>query len=99
MGTTDALSTPEIQDELSSLLGFVREDTRSLTIHRRGREPRGYWELCERSAGSFIRLLTTITEEQRCAIREDAIKELNPCPYGSVRMIGETLIAARIKAS
>lgn len=98
---TVALSKPETLEEFFTTAGFtdVKTEVADYPIVE-AENPEVYWELCERSAGPFIRLLTTITDEQRRAIREDAITELSAMfPDGPVCMIGETLITTGVKAS
>jgi ubiquinone/menaquinone biosynthesis C-methylase UbiE len=97
---TVSISKPEILEEFFTAAGFtdVKTEVADYPIVQ-AENPEVYWELCERSAGPFIRLLTWITDEQRRAIREDAINELGAMfPDSMVRMTGETLITVGVKA-
>jgi SAM-dependent methyltransferase len=97
---TVALSKPEILEEFFTVAGFTNVQTEIADYPIvQADNPEVYWELCERSAGPFIRLLPSITDKQRRAIREDAISELGTMfPDGPVRMTAETLITTGVKA-
>jgi ubiquinone/menaquinone biosynthesis C-methylase UbiE len=96
---TVALSEPQVLEELFTTAGFIEVQTEIADYPIvQAENAEVYWELCEQSAGPFIRLLTWITDEQRHAIREDAIGELNAMfPDRPVCMTAETLITTGVK--
>jgi ubiquinone/menaquinone biosynthesis C-methylase UbiE len=96
---TVALSDPEVLEDLFTAAGFVDVRTEIADypiVGAAGAEE--YWDVCERSAGPFILLLASVGEEQRRAMREDAIAEMRAMfPGGRVTMIAETLITRGVK--
>jgi hypothetical protein len=94
-----ALSDPEVLEDLFTAAGFVDVRTEIADypiVGAAGAEE--YWDVCERSAGPFILLLASVGEEQRRAMREDAIAEMRAMfPGGRVTMIAETLITRGVK--
>ena len=91
-----AIPTPEDLELLFETAGLTDIQTEVfLTPIARADSAESYWHSIETVAGPLVSLLASLTEEQRRAIREDAIDTLKEMfPEGPVEIDGEAIVAA-----
>lgn len=91
-----ALPTPEDLELLFETAGLTGIHTEVFTTPiARANSAESYWHSIETVAGPLVSLLASLTEDQRRAIREDAIDTLKEMfPEGPVEIDGEAVAAA-----
>lgn len=92
------LPTPEVLERILGDAGFVAVET--VIVETAGPvadTPAAYWDARAESGGPVGAVLTTLPEETRQAIREDAIRTLaRMFPDGAVGLGGEVIVAAGV---
>lgn len=91
-----ALPTPEDLELLFETAGLTGTRTEVFpTPIARAESAESYWHSIETVAGPLVSLLASLTEDQRRAIREDAVATLKEMfPEGPVEIDGEVVAAA-----
>jgi ubiquinone/menaquinone biosynthesis C-methylase UbiE len=96
-----ALSSPEVLRSMFAEAGFADvsvESHDSTTVE--AEDPAAFWDLFERTAGPFMAVCQSVSEQQRRAMREAAIARLTELkPVTPLGLDSEMLLATGMKAA
>lgn len=97
-GSVFELATPEVLARLFTEAGFtgIETDVFEATMIE-AESPEAWWEIVTGRAGPAVDALASVSDEQRWAIRDDAIQTVRGMfPIGPVRIGAEVVVAAGV---